>query len=140
MPPINLLAVVLAAAATFIIGFLAHGPVTGKLWMRLADVHPTGNEKLSDMYGQMFWNFVVNLISAYVLAVVYVFASTSPYSAGPGMLTGIVCGFLIWLGFIVTSSSINVIWMRASAKLWLFECVSSLIAFIAMGAIIAAIK
>jgi hypothetical protein len=31
----------------------------------------------------------------------------------------------------------DVIWMGKSKNLWLFECVSSLICFLAMGAIIA---
>jgi hypothetical protein len=140
MLPINLIAVIVAAVAAFIIGFLAHGPVAGKLWMRLANVHMTGNEKFSDMYGQMFWNLVVNLVTAYGLAVVYLFAATSAYASGPGISTGLMCGFLVWLGFLVTSSSIGVIWMKQSKKLWLFECVSSLIVMLAMGAIIAALS
>ena len=140
MLPINLVAVLLAAISTFIIGFLAHGPVSGKLWMQLANIHPTGNEKMSDMYGKMLWNFVVNIVTAYVLAVVYLFASTSPYFGGPGIFTGIHSALLVWFGFIVTSSSIAVIWMGQSIKLWLFECVASLIAFVAMGVIISLVK
>jgi uncharacterized membrane protein YagU involved in acid resistance len=78
MLPLNYTAIVLAAVACFVIGFLMHGPLFGKLWMKLANVHPTGKEKFSDMYGQMFWNLVSNLVCAYVLAAVYLFASTSP--------------------------------------------------------------
>ena len=137
MVPINYVAVFVAALAAFIIGFLMHGPVAGKLWMRLAKIHPTGNEKMSDMYGKLFWNFVVNLATAYALAAVYLFASTSTYTGGPSIGTGLMCGFLVWLGFLVTSSSIEVIWMGRSSKLWLFECASSLIVMLAMGAIIA---
>jgi hypothetical protein len=59
---INYIAVLIAAISNFIIGFLMHGPLLGKLWMKLANVHPTGNEKLSDMLPQMVQNFIVNLI------------------------------------------------------------------------------
>ena len=100
MLPINYLAVFVAALAAFIIGFLLHGPVAGKFWMRLANVQMTGNEKMSDMYGKMIWNFVVNLATAYALAVVYLFASTSTYTGGPSIGTGLMCGFLVWLGFL----------------------------------------
>ncbi len=79
MLPINYVAVLIAAVIAFIIGFLMHGPVAGKLWMRLANVTPTGNEKMSDMYGQMFWNLVVNIVTAYALAVFIMLASTSSY-------------------------------------------------------------
>jgi hypothetical protein len=60
MSQINLLSVFIAALSAFIIGFLLHGPILGKLWMRLANIHPTGNEKLKDMIPQMIWNFIVN--------------------------------------------------------------------------------
>ncbi|MES2985847.1 MAG: DUF1761 domain-containing protein [Patescibacteria group bacterium] len=136
MLPINLLAVVLAALASFILGFLFHGPISGKVWMRLANIVPTGNEKMSDMVPQMVWNFVVNLFTSYALAVVYVFASTSQLTDGPGVATGIICGILVWAGFIATSTSIEVIWLKRSSKLWLFETVCSLVVMIAMGAII----
>ena len=137
MLPINYLAVLVAAIACFVIGFLIHGPIAGKLWMKLANITPTGKEKLSDMYGMMFKNFIMNLLSAYVLAAVYLFASTSPYMGGSGAMNGAACAFWVWLGFLVTSTSMDVIWMGKSAKLWIFECVSSLLCFLTMGAIIA---
>lgn len=140
MLPINYMAVFVAALAAFIIGFLMHGPVAGKLWMRLANIRMTGNEKMSDMYGRMLWNFLVNLVTAYALAVVYLFASTSAYAGGPSIVTGLMCGFLAWLGFLATATSIEVIWMGRSFKLWLFEFASSFIVMLAMGAIIAAFR
>jgi len=140
MLPINFVAVLVAAVAAFIIGFLMHGPIAGKLWMRLANIHPTGNEKISDMYGKMIWNFVANLVTACALASVYAFASSSSLSSGPSVSTGLMSAVLVWIGFLVTTTSIEVIWMGRSAKLWLFECVSSLIVMLAMGAIIASFR
>jgi hypothetical protein len=136
MIPINFLAVLIAAVVAFILGFLAHGPIGGKLWIKLANIHPTGKEKFSDMIPQMIANLVVNIICAYVLAVVYAFASTSPYMNTTGAWSGIVCALWIWFGFSLTATIIDVIWMGKSKKLWLFEAVSSLVVFIAMGAII----
>lgn len=138
MLPINYVAVIVAALAMFIIGFLFHGPLFGKLWMKLANIHPTGKEKFSDMIPQMLKNFLANILCAYVLSVVYLFASTSPAMGGSGALNGMVCAFWIWLGFIVTGSSMDVIWMGKSKSLWCFEMVASLASFLAMGAIIAA--
>lgn len=54
MISINFVSVFIAAIVAFILGFLFHGPISGKLWMKLANIHPTGNEKMSDMYGKMF--------------------------------------------------------------------------------------
>jgi hypothetical protein len=136
MFPINYPAVLLAAVVAFVIGFMFHGPLFGKTWMRLANINPTGNEKLSDMIPQMAWNLAVNVVTAYTLAVVYLFASASSYFANGGVWSGIFCAALVWFGFVVTSTSMDVIWMGRSVKLWLFECASSLAMFAAMGAII----
>ncbi len=136
---INIWAVVVAAVANFIIGFMFHGPLFGKTWMRLANVTPTGNEKFSEMIPQMVKNFVMNVVCAYVLAVVITLASTSSLTNGGSLISSGLCmAFLLWLGFIVTSSSMNVIWMKASVKLWMFEMVASLVSILAMGAIIGA--
>ena len=131
------MAVVVSAVVAFVLGFLFHGPVLGKLWMRLANVVPTGNEKLSDMVPQMLWNILANLVTAYSLAVIYLFASSSPLVA-KGALGGVTCALWLWLGFIVASSSMEVIWMKKSYKLWLFESFCSLVVLSVMGAIIAA--
>jgi hypothetical protein len=136
MLPINLLAVAVSAAVAFILGFLFHGPLFGKLWMKLADIHPTGNEKLADMIPQMLWNLLGNLVTAYVLAVIYLFASSSPYLGAVGTWGGIICALWLWIGFLVTSSSIEVIWMGRKTSLWLFECGCSFVTMVTMGAII----
>lgn len=135
---INFLSVFVAAIAAFVIGFLCHGPVAGKLWMKLANIHPTGNEKLSDMIPQMLWNLLVNIVTAFVMAVIFWLVFTSPVMGSATWFRGAIMGVWFWLGFLVTSSSIDVIWMGRSIKLWLFEAVCSLITMIVMGAIIAA--
>lgn len=138
MLTINIWAVIVAAIAAFIIGFLFHGPIFGKLWMKLANIHLTGNEKLSQMIPQMAWNFLANLVTSYVLAIVYLFASTSAYTTGASISTAICVALWVWIGFLVTTTSIDVIWMGRSVKLWLFESFCSLIVMIAMGGIIGA--
>jgi hypothetical protein len=133
---ISLGPVILASVAAFVVGFLLHGPVLGKLWMKLANVVPTGNEKMGDMVPQMLWNLLANFVTAFVLAVIYSLASSSVYLAS-GLWGGVTIATLIWAGFIVTGSSMDVIWMKSSKGLWLFECMCSLIMLVVMGVIIA---
>lgn len=137
MVSINLVSVLVAAIATFIIGFLFHGPLFGKLWMKLANIHPTGNEKFSEMIPHMIKNFVMNLVCAYVLAM-FIGVVAGYYNNVGSIVGGMGIAFWAWLGFVVTSTSMDVIWMGKSKKLWLFEIVSSLVCFLAMGAILAA--
>jgi hypothetical protein len=132
----SIVTIVLAALATFIIGFLFHGPFFGKIWMRLANIHPTGNEKFADMLPQMAWNLVVNLITAGVMSLLFWIIFNSAIMGEETWYKGAILGAWIWLGFIVTSSSIEVIWMKRSWKLWAFECIASLVAFVAMGIIL----
>jgi hypothetical protein len=132
----HIVAIVLAALSTFVLGFLFHGPLFGKIWMKLADIHPTGNEKLSDMLPQMGWNMLVNLITASVMSLLFWIIFSSPLMGEKIWYKGGIWGAWIWLGFIVTSSSIEVIWMKRSWKLWAFECAASLVAFVVMGIIL----
>lgn len=132
-----MLAVFVAAIVAFVLGFLFHGPISGKLWMKLANIHPTGNEKLSDMIPQMLWNFLVNLVTAFVMAGTFWLVFSSSVIGPATWCSGALLGAWLWLGFLVTSSSIGVIWLKQSFKLWLFEAVCSLITMGAMGAILA---
>ena len=138
MISINFVAVLVAAVVSFILGFLFHGPISGKLWMKLANITPTGNEKFKDMISQMVWNLVVNIITASVMAMIFVLVFSSPLMGPATWYRGAMVGIWVWLGFLATSSSIDVIWMGKSFKLWMFEAVCSLIVTGVMGAIIAA--
>lgn len=137
MLSINFVAVIVAAIVAFIVGFLMHGPIAGKLWMRLANIVPTGKEKFSDMVPQMIWNFVANIVIASVLYCVYTVALSSSYFNLTGVMAGIACAFIVWLGFVATMTSMDVIWMGKSFKLWLFDSVSSLLVLVSMGIVIA---
>jgi hypothetical protein len=117
MLPINLMAVVVAAVVAFVLGFLFHGPLLGKWWMKLANIKPTGNEKFADMIPQLVYNMISNLVTAYVLAVMILFASTSQYLGATGVTAGIIVAVWLWAGFLVTSTSIEVVWMGRKASL-----------------------
>jgi hypothetical protein len=134
---INFVAVFVAAVAMFVVGFLMHGPVAGKLWMRLSNITPTGNEKFSDMVPQMLWNFLANLVTATVFAGAMWVAFSSPVMGAETWYKGAISAAWLWLGLLVTSSSMEVIWMKRSYKLWLFECFASLLSLAVMGGIIA---
>ena len=137
MLPINLVSVFVAALTAFVLGFLFHGPVSGKLWMKLANIHPTGKEKFSDMIPQLIWNFIVNFVTAFVMAGIFWLVFSSPVMGSATWFRGAIMGIWLWLGFLVTSSSIEVIWMGINYKVWLFEAVCSLIIMASMGAILA---
>jgi hypothetical protein len=135
MIPIDYTAVVVAAVAAFVVGFLIHGPLFGKLWMKLVNIHSTGKEKFVDMLPQMGWNILANLLAAFCLAHV-LYVNTVFFNNAGTLSAGLQAGFWTWLGFNVTATSMDVIWMGKSFKLWLFGIAASLVTYLAMGAVL----
>ena len=133
----NILAILVAALAAFILGFLWHGPLFGKVWMRLSKITPTGKEKLSEMWPQMISNYLANVVMAVVMWGTFWLVFASPLMGAPTWYRGAIVAAWLWLGFIVSSSAPEVILMGKSFKLWLFELSSSLVSLLAMGIILA---
>jgi hypothetical protein len=132
----NIVPILVAALGCFIVGFIFHMPPLGRIWMRLNNIQmPTDKQpKLSDMWKQMVLNYLANAICAFVLFGVI---KTGALAYGNmGWLTGGVAGVFMWLGFIVTNTSNDVIWMGKNKKAWAYEMVSSLVALFVMGAIL----
>lgn len=133
----NFLAIFVSAVACFVVGFIFHVPPLGKIWMRLNNIPmPTGEMKFSSMAGQMGANFLMNLVCAYVLSGII---NTAAMAYGNiSWYTGSIVALYLWLGFIVTNTSNDVIWMGKNKKAWGYEMLSSFVALAVMGAILAA--
>lgn len=103
---VNWLAIIIAAAVTFIIGWLWYGPIFGKTWMRLNNVKMEGSPSMKGMAMPMFLNFIGNLVTAYALAsLIAVTQSTGD------MIAGMKIAFLAWLGFIACTTLLgSVLW------------------------------
>lgn len=131
----NILAILGAATAAFISAFLWNGPLFGKLRMRLANIKGGENQK-PPKASQIILNYVVFLVTATIMSGVFWIAFASPVMGEPSWYRGVIMAIWLWLGFIMTSTAIEVIWNGRSWKLWLFEGASALVAFSLMGAIL----
>ncbi|MDQ5962250.1 MAG: hypothetical protein QG653_57 [Patescibacteria group bacterium] len=134
----NIVAILVSAGVAFIVGFLLHGPLGGKTWMRLANIRPTGNEKFSDMVPQMIWNYIANVITAFVMSGVLWMAFSTEAMGELVWYKGPIVAFWMWLGFHITATSMDVIWMKRSWKLWAYDGFSALLSLMAMGAVLTA--
>ncbi len=133
----NLIPILVSAIACFVVGFIFHVPPLGKIWMRLNNIPmPTGTMKFSSMAGQMATNFLMNVVCAYVLSGIISMASMAYGSMN--WYTGSIAATYLWLGFIVTNTSNDVVWMGKSKKAWGYEMMSSFVALAVMGAILGA--
>jgi hypothetical protein len=127
---INYTAVLIAAIANFVIGFIWYSPpVFGKIWMKLASIKPK-NDKSAMMRGM-----VLGLLTSFVMACTL--AYVVEYAQATTLMDGAMVGFWIWLGFVATILMGTVLWEGKSWKLYLLNAAYYLVSLKIMGAIIA---
>ena len=136
VPPanVNLVAVLVAAVASMVIGFLWYSPfLFGNMWMELSGMSKAklGKAKSKWMTLNYFAMFVSSLVMSYVLA------HFIKYTQSTTIMDGAVAGFWLWLGFIATVSLGMVLWEGKPFKLYVLKNAHQLISLIVMGAILA---
>ena len=138
MVPVNYFAVVLAAIAAMIIGYLWYGPLFGKVWMQLSgksmDMMNDPAMKKIAMRGYAI-QFVGSLLMAFVLSHALIFAGT--YLNTSGISAGLQTGFWNWLGFVAPVTIGTVLWDGKPWKLWFINSGFYLVTLIVMGLILA---
>ena len=134
---LNLLAILVAAISTMVVGFLWYSPVLfAKPWMREMGYDPNDKTKFEKMQKSAgpayFGSFIASLISAFVLALFFHWMRVSTLHMG--MMTA----FHAWLGFVATVQFTNALFQKQSMKLFAINTGYQLVCYIAMSAILAA--
>lgn len=137
---VNLIAVLGAAIASMVLGFLWYGPLFGKMWMELSGFkkEDIGKMKMSAQMGYV-GAAITSLVMAYILAL-FLEVRTAPISIFIGAfdisLTAFATAFLIWFGFIATVSLGSVLWENKPFKLYLLNNAYNLLNLLVMAAIL----
>ncbi len=102
---LNVWAVLLAAAASFLFGGVWYGTLS-KLWMDAANLT---EEQIRGPGGPSPWPFIVTFIAQLVMAWMLAGIILHLVRAGvpSSIRIGLISGFLIWLGFIATTLVVN---------------------------------
>lgn len=126
---LNWVAVVLAAVAIIVVGFIWYLPqVFGTRWAALAGRPLPQVAQVPP--ATIVASVVVALVTAYVLAVVI-------DGLGAASLTdGAIVGFLAWLGFVATTSYGSVLWEGRPTAYWAINAGNALVGLAVAGAII----
>ena len=113
---INYYAVIAAALANMVIGFLWYGPVFGKYWKGLMGFTDESMKamKMTPLMA-MVGGFITALIMAYVLAHFIILGGAG------NIATGAQIGFWIWLGFVSTVLLGSVLWENKSWNLYKYN-------------------
>ncbi len=135
--PINYLAVLVAAVASMVLGFVWYGPLFGKPWMKMMGFT---QESMSAAKAKgMTTNYILmslgSLVMAYVLAHALVFAMA--YMKVSGWGAGVACGFYNWLGFILPVVMGDQLWGGKPWKLLPITAGYYLVSMVMMGVILA---
>jgi len=132
MAQINFWAVLVAAMASFLVGWLWYGPLFGKQWMKLNDFTP---EKLREGGGlPMPFIMIVN----YVATVLAAFSIAMFIGAESDMSFGIFAGLMIAIFWIGTSRLNDVLYERQPFKLYLINLGYNVVIYLIMGAVLGA--
>jgi hypothetical protein len=124
----NYIAILVAAVAAYLAGAIYYGWM-GKTWMKAARIDPA-DAKMS--LPLMVVGFVCELIMAWVMAgVIGHFGDVS-------IRTGLISGFLLWLGFMATTLTVNQRYQGFGWNLSLIDGLHWLIVALLMGGILGA--
>lgn len=120
---VNWIAILVAAIAWMIIGFLWFGPIFGKAWMK-----GMGAKMPSKMPKGMEKNYIIAFIGALITMYVFSWAihAMSIMDAG----TVLTFAFFTWLGFFATTALGGVLW---EGKSWTWYAINTLYYLVSLG-------
>ncbi len=141
-PPVNWLAVFVAAIVIFILGGLWYSPMLfAPRWMALQNRTEEqmraqmASANMPLMYASAF---VCALIQATVMAHILSHLVSGPnHIVHPGAAHGAMFGFLCWLGFAAPTSYATSLFSGKPKQLWLIDTMYNLVSFVLAGAILA---
>jgi surface polysaccharide O-acyltransferase-like enzyme len=133
---VNLWAVLVAAVATMVVGFLWYSPfLFARPWMLAMGYDPDNKAKLDEMRksaGKSYaLSFLASLVAAFVLGKIIDVATVD------SVLYGMKIGFAVWLGFVTTVQLTAKLFGNQPTKLYLINTGYQLVCYLVMGAILA---
>jgi len=127
---VNWVAIVVAAIAQFIIGWIWYGPLFGKTWMSMMGMSQQSMGR-EGMGKTMVLTFIGSLVTAAVLSMLVGWMGAKTLGAG------IAAGFWAWLGFVATVTLGGVLFAKMSWNLYILNNAYQLVSLAVMGAILA---
>lgn len=127
---VDYVGVLIAAVAAMIIGFVWYLPaVAGRTWSAATGI--TAEKMKANMgISTLVAGFVMVLLQATVLS------AAITWSGANGIGEGVVVGLIVWLGLIVTTAGMNVLYEARPASLYWVYGGNSLVTFAVMAAIL----
>ena len=138
---LNMIAVLIAVAANFVLGYLWYSPLFGKAWATEMKWDMTQKPPASEMMKGMIFMVIGNFLMAYVFA--HNIAVWNPVTWGQAasqMSVGQTAGmaaFFTWLGFYLPGDLGKVAWERHSWKLFFINTAYHFLSLLVVAFILA---
>jgi len=127
---VNYYAVLVAAVASMVIGYLWYGPLFGQEWGKLLGIKIESVDKNAAMKSYL-WGYLFAAVTAYVLAHFVQLVGATDW------MGGVSTGFWVWLGFFFTTTVMNIMYEMKPMKLAWINVGYQLVNLLVMGAILA---
>ena len=128
----NWLAIICAAIAYWILGWLWYSVLFGKTWVAGLEQHGVKLER-SGMAPKMIGTFIANLVAAIIMA-----RLIQRIGGRPDILHGLRLGAGMGIGFSATALTIQHLWESKPFKVWLIDVTYHFVGCIALGVILSA--
>ena len=125
---LNMMAILVAVVANFILGALWYMPLFGKAWAKemkydMSGPKPPASLMFRGMAIMVIGNFLMAYVFAHNIAVWNPVTWGQTASAMPGMQTAGMAAFFTWLGFYLPQDLGRIAWESASWKLFFINTV-----------------
>ena len=127
---LNYFAIVTAALASFLIGFVYYG-LFGKVWMSA-----TGKSRAILINGGIAFPMVITIVCQMFMAFVLAWVIGHITRKQVHLEGGIIIATFIWLGFSMTTTAVNCAWQRGKASLILIDGGHWLCVLLVQGSVI----
>ena len=137
---LNYWAILVAMAASIVLGFLWYGPILGKAWMKEMGMSPDHKPDPRVMRRGMILMVIGSFLTALVLAYSEEPWRPSVWKVGAdasNVFYGFMSGFFTWIGFYVPLLLGTVAWENKSWKLFGINAAYYFVSLQAMGMILA---
>jgi len=138
---VNYWAILVAVAATMVLGFLWYGPILGKAWMKEMGVPAGSKPDPKVMRRGLILMLIGSFLTAFVLAHTGEVWRPSVWKAGSDQSAafyGFLTGFWTWIGFYVPlllggvsweNKSWKLFWINAAYSFVMLQMVAMILAF-----------
>jgi MFS family permease len=132
------IAVIVATIVSFVIGGIWYGPAFGKAWMAALGKTDADKEEMRKRAPKGFMAGLVGaFIASFVLGLLVQYTRDAKVAGFPtGITGGLVVGFLVWFGFLLTTGVSGAIFEGRSGKLLGINQGFVIISYLLMGAIL----